>query len=143
MGVLKKICISEKKGTAKESVKESTLIENFGLEKDAHAGNWHRQISILSYEIIENFKKSGVEIDNGAFGENLIISGIDTDALEIGDKIEIENTLLEITQIGKECHDRCRIYETVGDCIMPKKGLFARVLKGGNIKENDSVKLVG
>lgn len=142
MGILKKICISEKKGTPKKSINESELIINFGLKNDAHAGNWHRQISILSYEVIEDFKKKGIDIPDGAFGENLIIEGINTDSIKIGDRLKVADSILEITQLGKECHDRCIIYNTVGDCIMPKKGIFAVVLEGSLIEEGNSVELI-
>lgn len=142
MGILRKICISTNKGTAKESKKSSKLILNHGLENDAHAGNWHRQVSILSFEIIEEFKRKGINVKDGAFGENLIFQGIDTDSIKVGDKIRVSNAILEVTQLGKECHDRCKIYETVGDCIMPRKGIFAVVLEGSPINEGDLVELI-
>lgn len=136
------VCISEKKGTAKRNVGRAEMIENHGLKGDAHAGEWHRQVSLLSYEKIEDFKKTGVDIEDGAFGENLIVEGIDLPKLPIGTKLRINEVEMEVTQIGKECHSRCRIYDTVGDCIMPREGIFAKVLKGGIISNGDEIKVV-
>lgn len=131
------ICTSEKKGTAKHMVQEATLIENHGIEGDAHAGKWHRQVSLLALEKIEDFNNKGANVDFGAFGENLVISGIKLNELPVGQKIQIGEVELEVTQIGKECHTRCAIYYRVGQCIMPKNGIFTRVLKGGKVKVND------
>lgn len=142
MGQIHAICISEKKGTSKFNVPEIELIENFGLKGDAHAGNWHRQVSLLSFEKIEEFRTKGINVKFGAFGENIVVSGIDLAKLPIGTKLEIGKILLEVTQIGKVCHDRCNIYNTVGDCIMPREGIFARVLKGGSIKVGDTVEVL-
>lgn len=141
MGKIVAICMSIKKGTQKKEIDEINLIENFGLEGDAHGGNWHRQVSLLSYESIENFKAKGAEVDFGSFGENLIVQGIDFPSLSVGKKIIGENFELEVTQIGKECHTRCNIYAAMGDCIMPKEGVFAKVIKGGHIKKNDTVEI--
>ena len=141
MGKIVAICMSTKKGTQKKEIDEINLIENFGLEGDAHGGNWHRQVSLLSYESIENFKAKGAEVDFGSFGENLIVQGIDFPSLSVGKKILGENFELEVTQIGKECHTRCNIYAAMGDCIMPKEGVFAKVIKGGHIKKNDTVEI--
>ncbi len=138
-GIIKAICISEKRGTAKFEIKEADLKEDWGIVGDAHAGKWHRQISLLSYEKIEDFRKKGANIDNGAFGENLIVEGFDLSKLEIGTRFHIGDALLELTQVGKECHSHCQIYKTMGDCIMPREGIFTRVLKGGHIKEGDVV----
>ena len=104
------ICMSEKKGTAKQMVQEATLIENFGIKGDAHAGKWHRQVSLLALEKIEDFNLKGANVDFGAFGENLVVSGIKLNELPVGQKIQVGETLLEVTQIGKECHTRCAIY---------------------------------
>ncbi|MDO4925924.1 MAG: MOSC domain-containing protein [Turicibacter sp.] len=136
------ICTSEKKGTAKYMVEEATLIENHGIEGDAHAGKWHRQVSLLALEKIEDFNNKGANVDFGAFGENLVISGIKLNELPVGQKIQIGEVELEVTQIGKECHTRCAIYYRVGQCIMPKNGIFTRVLKGGKIKVNDECVLI-
>ena len=142
MGKVHAICISEKKGTQKSFIEEATFIENFGIENDAHAGKWHRQVSLLAYEKIADFNSRGAEVKDGAFGENLVVSGIKLNELPVGQKIQVGETLLEVTQIGKECHTRCAIYYRVGQCIMPKNGIFTRVLKGGNIKVGDSVVLI-
>ena len=139
MATIKAVCISEKKGTAKKNVGQAELIENFGLKDDAHAGNWHRQVSLLSYEKIEEFKTLGVDVKDGDFGENLIVEGIDLAKLPIGTKITINQVLLEVTQIGKECHTGCAIAQAVGKCIMPTEGIFAKVLKGGIVKSGDKV----
>ena len=142
MGEILAICISRKRGTQKEEMDEAKLIENFGIEGDAHAGEWHRQVSILAFESIENFKSRGAVIDFGAFGENLIVSGVDFSKIIVGSRLKGKNFELEVTQIGKECHTRCKIYDMVGDCIMPKEGLFCRVITGADIKKGDSIKLV-
>ena len=140
MGKILAICISEKKGTLKTEVNEAKFIENFGIENDAHAGKWHRQVSLLSFDRIDEFRKKGGNVDFGAFGENL--EGIEVEKLPIGQKIKVGNVLLDVTQIGKKCHDRCHIYYQVGDCIMPRNGIFAQVLEGGIIKVGDNCTLV-
>ena len=141
-GKIKAICISEKKGTEKHSV-PSAEINDKGIIGDAHAGDWHRQISLLSYGEVVIFKNSNpqVKIEDGAFGENLLIEGIDLSKPKIGSKVVIGEVELEITQIGKECHgDGCTIYRAVGKCIMPKTGIFTKVVKQGFIKTGDGVK---
>ena len=139
MGKVMAICISEKKGTQKRNVHEALFIEDFGLENDAHAGKWHRQVSLLSYEKIQDFKKKGAPVEDGAFGENLIVSGIDFKNLPVGTRFRCKDVVLEMTQIGKECHSGCEIYKIMGDCIMPREGVFARVLRGGWIREGDEL----
>ena len=141
MGRIVAICMSTKKGIQKKEIEETNLIEKFGLEGDAHGGDWHRQVSLLSYESIENFKDKGAEVDFGSFGENLIVQGIDFSSLSIGKRVAGENLELEVTQIGKECHTRCSIYTKMGDCIMPREGVFAVVIKGGHIKKNDKIEI--
>lgn len=138
-GKVKAVCMSEKKGTAKTNIKEATIIENFGMEGDAHAGNWHRQISLLSYEKVEEFRSRGARVDDGAFGENLLVEGFDFKSFPIGTKFKCNNVELEITQIGKKCHSECEIFHQVGDCIMPREGVFAVVLKGGVVKVGDDM----
>lgn len=133
------VCISEKKGTQKRNVHEALFIEDFGLENDAHAGKWHRQVSLLSYERIQDFKKKGAPVEDGAFGENLIVSGIDFKNLPVGTRFQCGDVVLEMTQIGKECHNGCEIYKIMGDCIMPREGVFAKVLCGGRIREGDEL----
>lgn len=139
MGKVMAICISEKKGTQKRNVHEALFIEDFGLENDAHAGKWHRQVSLLSYEKIQDFKKKGAPVEDGAFGENLIVSGIDFKNLPVGTRFQSGDVVLEMTQIGKECHNGCEIYKIMGDCIMPREGVFAKVLCGGRIREGDEL----
>lgn len=136
------ICKSEKKGTAKQMINKANLIEDFGMEGDAHAGKWHRQISLLALEKIEDFNKRGGEVNFGDFGENLVISGIELNKLPIGQRIIVGDTELEVTQIGKECHDKCEIFYRVGQCIMPTNGIFTKVIRGGTIKVGDICELV-
>lgn len=139
MSRLLEICISKERGTAKVPVGEAVLREGWGLEGDAHAGNWHRQVSLLSFEKIEEFRRRGAEVDPGAFGENLIIEGMELRALPVGTRFHIGEAVLELTQIGKECHSHCEIYKKMGDCIMPREGVFAQVIKGGRIQKGDQV----
>lgn len=139
MGQVIAVCISEKKGTQKTSIPEVTLVEEFGIEKDAHAGKWHRQVSLLSYETIEAFKTRGAEVIDGAFGENIIVEGIELTKLPVGTRLACGDILLEVTQIGKECHSHCEIYHKMGECIMPSNGIFTRVLKGGVMRQGDEI----
>lgn len=139
MGKIIAVNISEKKGTQKKNVHRAKLIEEFGIENDAHAGKWHRQVSLLSYEKIEEFKAKGAPIDDGAFGENLIVSGYDLKKLPVGTRFRCGEVLLEVTQIGKQCHSGCEIFKIMGDCIMPREGIFTRVLHGGIIEEGDEI----
>ena len=143
MGKIVAVCTSEKKGVQKKNVNTAELVVEHGLKGDAHAGNWHRQVSLLSYEKVEKFKEKGVEVKEGDFGENLLVEGIDLAKLPIGTKIKInEEVELEVTQIGKKCHSHCEIYKVVGDCIMPREGIFARVLKGGIINTGDDINVI-
>ena len=142
MGRVEAVCISEKKGTQKVNIGKARLIDNFGIENDAHGGPWHRQVSLLEKEKIEEFRKKGILVGYGAFGENLVVEGIDFAKLPVGTKFKCGEVLLELTQIGKICHDRCHIYNTVGDCIMPREGVFTRVLKGGDIAVGDLLEIV-
>lgn len=142
MGVLKGICVSKKRGTKKVEVAEAMLVENYGIEGDAHAGNWHRQVSLLSLEKIEAFREKGAQVSFGDFGENLIIDGFDFRSLPVGTIFTIGDAVLKMTQIGKKCHTHCQIYQTMGECIMPREGVFAVVLKGGQIRNGDTVEMV-
>ena len=137
MGVIKGSCISEKRGTAKHEIEEAILAKDWGIQGDAHAGHWHRQVSLLSYEKIEEFRKKGADIELGAFGENLIVSGYDFRNLAVGTRFQCGEAVLEMTQIGKECHSHCEIYKRMGECIMPREGVFAIVLHGGTIRKGD------
>ncbi|MBR6328544.1 MAG: MOSC domain-containing protein [Lachnospiraceae bacterium] len=136
-GEIKAICISEKRGTAKHEVKEALLKENWGIEGDAHAGKWHRQVSLLSFDEVEAFRARGAKVENGAFGENILVEGYDLKTLPIGTLFSCGEVLLRLTQIGKQCHSHCEIYKQVGDCIMPREGVFTEVLRGGTLKTGD------
>ncbi len=133
------VCISENKGERKTPVDQVTLVEDHGIKDDAHAGPWHRQISLLAKESIDKMRAMGLDVDNGDFAENLTTEGIVLVDLPIGSQLRINDCLLEITQIGKECHTRCAIYHQAGDCVMPKEGIFAKVLQGGVISPGDQI----
>jgi len=140
MGKVVAVCISEKKGTQKRDVGMCKLIENFGLEGDAHAGKWHRQVSLLARESADIMRKKGVNIKDGDFGENIVTEGIELKSLPVGTILKIDkNIIMRVTQIGKVCHDRCAIYYAAGDCIMPREGVFAEILTGGTIKAGDEI----
>lgn len=141
MGKILGICVSEKRGTQKKEVNEAILKENWGIEGDAHAGDWHRQVSLLSFEKIEAFRERGADVDFGSFGENLIVEGYDLRRLPVGTRFRIGEAVLELTQIGKECHSHCEIYKKMGDCIMPREGVFTEVVKGGRIRKGDAVEM--
>ena len=142
MGKVTAICVSEKRGTQKVNINEATFIEEFGIENDAHAGKWHRQVSLISYEQIEAFNARGGKVEPGAFGENVIVQGIDFKTLQVGTRFKCNDVVLEMTQIGKKCHTQCEIFYQVGDCIMPREGVFARVLHGGKIKVGDELEVI-
>ena len=118
------------------------FIEDYGIEGDAHAGKWHRQVSLLSYDRIQEFRARGAKVEDGAFGENLVVEGIDFKTLPIGTKFKCNDVVLELTQIGKECHHGCAIFQAMGDCIMPREGVFTKVLHGGVIKEGDNLEIL-
>ena len=136
------VCISEKKGERKTPVDSVELLENHGIVSDAHAGDWHRQVSLLASESIDKMRALGLDVDSGDFAENITTSGIELVSLPIGTRLQIGETLLEVTQIGKECHTRCAIFYQAGDCVMPKEGIFAKVISGGVIKPGDEIKSV-
>ncbi len=139
MGKVIAVWISERKGTQKKNVGQAKLIKEFGIENDAHGGAWHRLVSLLSHEKVEEFRARGAVVESGAFGENLVVDGIDFRSLPVGTRFHCNDVVLELTQIGKECHTHCQIYKTMGDCIMPREGVFARVLHGGEIKVGDEL----
>lgn len=139
MGKVIAVCISKKRGTQKINVRSANFIDNFGIEHDAHAGDWHRQVSLISKEKIDAFNQLGAEVQEGAFGENLIVEGFDFKNLPVGTVLQCNDVILEMTQIGKECHSHCEIYHKVGDCIMPREGVFAIVKHGGQITEGDEM----
>ena len=138
-GIIKAVCISPQKGTEKENVHQAQFKAAWGIENDAHAGEWHRQVSLLSFQKVQEFKLLGACVSDGAFGENLLVDGIDCASLPVGTILRCGDVVLEVTQIGKECHQACAIRQRVGTCIMPHQGIFARVLAGGQIKEGDII----
>lgn len=142
MGKILGICISEKRGTEKHEIQEANLVKDWGIEGDAHGGKWHRQVSLLSFEKIEDFRAKGAEVDFGAFGENLIVEGYDLRALPVGTRFQVGDAVLELTQIGKECHSHCQIYKRMGDCIMPREGVFTEVIEPGHIKNGDEITMI-
>ena len=142
MGTVLAVCTSAVKGVQKKNVQAAEFIVNHGIQGDAHAGSWHRQVSLLSADKIEAFRARGAEVEYGAFGENLVVQGFDFRALPVGTLLRCGDVLLEMTQIGKECHSHCAIFHQVGDCIMPREGVFARVLEGGTIRTGDTMDLV-
>ena len=140
-GVVKAICISPERGTEKQRIAEGHFIKEFGIEGDAHGGSWHRQVSLLSYDKVEAFNRQGADVEDGAFGENLVVAGIDFSALPVGTRLKAGTAELEMTQIGKECHSHCNIYRRMGDCIMPREGVFAKVVKAGIIRPGDAMEV--
>ena len=142
MAKIAAICISDVRGIQKHEIPEAFLKKDWGIEGDAHAGNWHRQVSLLSYEKIEEFRKKGADIGLGAFGENLIVSGYDFRSLPVGTRFRCGDAILEMTQIGKEGHSHCEIYKRMGECIMPREGVFAVVLEGGTIRKGDNLEIM-
>jgi len=145
MAYVEAVCTSHKKGIVKREQENVVLKENFGIESDAHAGDWHRQVSLLAGESIDTVKETLPTLKNGAFAENIITRGIDLTQLAIGNRLKIGNSIiLEITQIGKECHNSgCAIKKATGNCIMPKEGLFAIVVAGGSIACADEIQVMG
>lgn len=142
MGIVKAVCTSEIKGIQKSEASYVDLRPDWGIEDDAHAGKWHRQVSLLGYEQIENFKARGAQVANGSFGENIIVEGFDLKTLPIGTRFKSGDAVLELTQIGKQCHAHCAIYHQMGDCIMPREGVFCKVLAGGRIAPGDVIEIV-
>ncbi len=140
MGKIEAICISKKKGIVKKEIPQAIVVINYGIEGDAHAGDWHRQISLLAGESIDTAKEIIPSLARGAFAENIITRGIDLKKIKIGERIKLgDSVILEITQIGKKCHTECAIKTQIGDCIMPREGIFAKVLEGGKISPNDRI----
>jgi len=137
------VSISPKKGVKKTNILLGRLIENYGLENDAHAGDWHRQVSLLAVESISKIREKGIDVNPGDFAENITTKGIKLWELPVGTRLKLgEDALVEVTQIGKECHDRCAIYKEVGDCVMPREGIFVKVLKGGTIGPSDGIQVL-
>ena len=140
MATVLAVCISENKGERKKPVEAVEMRENHGIVGDGHAGDWHRQVSLLAQESIDKMRALGLDVNAGDFAENITTIGIDLVSLPVGTRLQVGETLLEVTQIGKECHTRCAIYYQAGDCVMPKEGIFARVITGGVIRPGDEIK---
>ncbi|MDR1585845.1 MAG: MOSC domain-containing protein [Treponema sp.] len=141
MGIVRAVCLSAEKGTAKHNTGRGEFVAGHGLRGDAHAGNWHRQVSLLSLDKINDFRVKGAQVEDGAFGENLVVEGIDFRSLPVGTILRCGGVVLEMTQIGKECHSHCAIFNVMGDCIMPREGVFAKVLQGGIISTGDEMRI--
>ena len=141
MGKVIAVCTSDRKGIQKKDVSTAHFSAEWGIDGDAHAGKWHRQISLLSADKIEAFNKRGANVIPGAFGENLVVEGFDFRALPVGTLLRCNDVLLEMTQIGKECHSHCEIYKKMGECIMPREGVFARVIEPGSISVGDEMSI--
>jgi MOSC domain-containing protein YiiM len=137
------VCTSKKKGTPKTEISSALVKVGFGIEGDAHGGDWHRQVSLLSVEQIAGMKEKGLEVGPGSFAENITTEGFDLDSVKVGDRLRIgDSVVLEISQTGKECHTRCAIYHKIGECIMPEKGVFGTVVTGGEVKAGDAVEKI-
>lgn len=143
MGRIVAVCVSANKGERKKNIGRGMLIANHGLEGDAHAGPWHRQVSLLAMESIAKMQAKGLKVGPGDFAENLTTEGIDLLSLPVGTKLKIgDRVLAEVTQIGKECHSRCAIYRQAGDCVMPREGIFVAVLEGGPVQVGDRIEVI-
>lgn len=143
MGIIKAVCTSPKKGMRKKDIGEGVLIEEHGLHGDAHAGPWHRQVSLLAIESIDKMRATGLDVGPGDFAENLTTEGIELFSLPLGTRLKIGGTIVgEVTQVGKECHTRCAIYYQAGDCVMPREGIFIRILAGGRVRAGDTVEVI-
>jgi molybdopterin adenylyltransferase len=142
-GVVRAVSVSHRKGEKKSNVAQVALVEGHGIPDDAHAGAWHRQISLLAMESIAKIRAAGVDVGPGDCAENITTEGLELWRLPLGTRLQLgSSVMLEVTQIGKECHQRCAIFHQVGDCVMPREGIFARVLKGGQIQAGDAVRVL-
>lgn len=141
-GIVLSVCISERKGTRKHPVPAVTLKENYGIVGDSHAANWHRQISLLADESVDKMRAKGAVLQAGDFAENILTKGVDLKSLPVGTRIVIGECELEVTQIGKECHNDCEIRRMTGQCVMPTEGIFAIVIKGGSVQPGDAVTIL-
>jgi MOSC domain-containing protein YiiM len=142
-GQIVAVSTSRRKGQKKSNLSECELLKDKGFEGDAHAGDWHRQVSLLAMESIAKIRDKGIDVAPGDFAENITTSGIEIWQLELGTRLAVGSEAeLEITQVGKECHDRCAIYHQVGDCVMPREGIFARVIRGGKVKPGDTIRVL-
>jgi MOSC domain-containing protein YiiM len=136
------VCTSENKGERKKPVDVVEVKENHGIVGDAHSGEWHRQVSLLAIESIRKMQQKGLDVGTGDFAENITTEGIDLPSLPLGTRLAIGETITEVTQIGKECHTRCSIYYQAGDCVMPREGIFVKVIKGGYVKRGDKIDII-
>ncbi|SDY26055.1 MOSC domain-containing protein [Tindallia californiensis] len=138
------INLSKETGVVKTPIEKGEFIENYGLQNDAHAGEWHRQVSLLGQESVDKIRKLGLidKLEPGVFAENILTEGIVLYELAIGTRLKVGETIQEVTQIGKKCHHGCEIFQKVGDCVMPREGIFTKVLKGGIVKEGDEIALI-
>ena len=142
-GQIVAVSVSQRKGIKKSNLTECKLLADEGLDGDAHAGDWHRQVSLLAMESIDKIRGKGLDVSPGDFAENITTSGLKIWELPLGTRLTVgSEALLEVTQIGKECHDRCAIYHQVGDCVMPREGVFTRVLRGGTIRPGDEIRVL-
>ena len=141
-GTVRAVCISTARGTEKTPVEKCHFLVDFGIEGDAHGGKWHRQVSLLSYDKVEEFNRRGADVKDGAFGENLVVEGLDFRSMAVGTRLYAGTAVLEMTQIGKECHSHCAIYKKMGECIMPREGVFAKVIREGIIRPGDVMEAV-
>jgi MOSC domain-containing protein YiiM len=137
------VCISDRKGIAKKPIAEGLLKVDWGIEGDAHAADWHRQVSLLAIESIDKMRTKGLNVRPGSFAENITTQGIELYTLPIGAQLRLGSALVEVTQIGKECHTRCAIFEAAGDCVMPREGIFVKVLEQGAVRAGDAVEVQG
>ena len=137
------VCISDEKGIQKTSVDSVEIVADHGINHDAHAGPWHRQVSLLADESIEKMRQKGLELTYGDFGENIVTQGIDLVSLPVGARLKLGDSVVgEVSQIGKVCHDRCAIYHQAGDCIMPREGIFIKILTDGTVSPGDTIEVV-
>jgi len=141
-GKIVAVCISDRTGVPKHEIEAGELRANWGLVGDAHAGTWHRQVSLLGTESVAKVKAFGIHVKHGAFAENIVTEGLVLYTLPVGTRLRLGSALCEVTQIGKECHTRCAIYELMGDCVMPREGIFVRVLEGGEVQAGDAIQIV-
>jgi MOSC domain-containing protein YiiM len=136
------VCTSEKKGVRKRNIERAELRPGWGIVGDAHAANWHRQVSMLAWESVEKMRALGLNVSAGSFAENITTEGLSLVDLPVGTYLRLGEALVEVTQIGKECHDRCAIYYQAGDCVMPREGIFVQVHEGGTVAAGDAIEVL-
>ena len=141
-GIVVAVCVSDRKGVRKRDVGQAHLRPDWGLESDAHAGDWHRQVSLLAIESVDKMRAKGLNVSPGSFAENITVRGLDLPSLPIGTRMRLGEAVMEVTQIGKECHTRCAIYQQAGDCVMPREGIFAKVLQEGIVRTGDPIEIL-